>query len=173
MSEGGNPFTIRVVSAANGANAGDTAVVTDEGARLVAATLDPAVVPAGPGVLTPVEMIVANLGSLPDTYHLSAALPTGWGGQFALFGQPVSAITVAPGATNAIIVQLLIDQANGAAPGEYPIGVTVQSASAVASGVGVVRVGGMGVGVVITDGPTALTPDGSGVWRVRVTNPGG
>lgn len=170
--EGGNPFTVIATSTANGASAGDTAVITSQGAYLVAVTLDPAAIPSGPGVLTAVDVVVANLGSLPDTYDLSAALPAGWGSQFTWFGQPAGAVQVAPGADNAVTLQLLVSPAAAAAPGNYDVSVTASSAQSAGTGAGVVQVGGPGVAVAFTSGPASLPPNGSGVWQVTISNPG-
>ncbi len=172
VSEGGNPFTVIAAYAATGASASATAVISGEGAHLVAVTLDPATAASGPGALTALTVVIANLGSLPDTYNLSAALPAGWSGQLTLLGQPVSAVLVAPGAGNAVTLQWLVSPAATAAPGSYAVGVTAQSARAAATGDGVVQVGSLGVSVAFTGGPASLQPDGSGVWQVNVSNPG-
>ncbi|GAB4581713.1 MAG: hypothetical protein Fur0022_44630 [Anaerolineales bacterium] len=168
VSEGANPFTV-IATEENGAASGqDTASVTGEGFQQVEVAIIPASAPTGPGVLTSFNVRITNLGTVPDTYDLTAAVPANWEATLTLFGQPVSAVDVAPGAENAVTVLLRLTPASDAPPGDYTFSVTAQSLVA-DTGEGLAQVGNLGVSVELS-GPTQVS--GSGAWDVIVTNNG-
>ena len=192
VSEGANPFTVTATEDNGTASGQATATVTGEGFQQVEVAILPASAPTGPGVLTPFDVRITNLGTVPDTYDLTASIPAGWEASLTLFGQPVSAVDVAPGVGNAFTVQLLLTPANGTAPGDYAFSVTAESQALRCSGNfnrsttevvttdacvplvsdtgdGVAQVGNLGVSVELS-GSTEIS--GSGTWQVVVTNNG-
>ena len=169
VSEGANPFTVLATEENGAASGQDTASITGEGFLQVAVLLIPDVALTGPGVLTPLDVRITNLGTVPDTYDLTSSVPAGWDATLTLFGQPISSVAVAPGPENAVTVQLLLIPDTGATPGDYPISVTAQSDLVSDTGVGIAQVGSLGVSVALS-GPTQVF--GSGMWDVVVTNNG-
>jgi hypothetical protein len=184
VSEGPNPFTVIAVPVGGEASAQDTGVVTGQGFAQVDVTLSPATAPSGPGVPTLFDVMVANRGTAPTIFDLSVAVPSGWEHRLSLLGRATSAVMLAPGASNAATLQLVVTPAAGAAPGDYAFTVTAQSSStqqaalrsasqaAVDTAQGVAQVGNLGVTVEILSGPAQLMPGGRGTWPVRVTRPG-
>ncbi|NUM43153.1 MAG: hypothetical protein HUU38_00490 [Anaerolineales bacterium] len=193
-SEGANPFTLTATEENGTASGQATATVIGEGFQQVEVAILPATAPTGPGVLTPFDVRITNLGTVPDTYDLTASIPTGWEASLTLFGQPVETVTVAPGAGNALTLKLFLTPASDATPSDYPFTVTAQSqllllcsgdfnrsetqttevvttCAALTSdtGAGVAQVGNLGVSVALS-GPGQVS--GSGVWDVTVTNNG-
>jgi uncharacterized membrane protein len=135
--------------------------------------ITPEAVNAGPGVPTPFEVIVTNQGTTAETFNLNMDMPAGWAASLQLLGNPVSELLVAPGAGNAVSLQLLVTPPNSAATGNYGFTVTAQADAQVsASAGGTVQVGNLGVDMVITSGPDSLPPDGSGIFEVAITNTG-
>ena len=168
VSEGANPFTITALEENSAAGGQDTATVTGEGFQQVDVAIIPNVALTGPGVLTPFDVLITNLGTVPDTYDLSASAPAGWEAALTLFGQPISVVDVAPGVGNGVSVQLLLTPASDATPGDYDFSVTAQSLVS-DTGDGVAQVGNLGVSVTLS-GPAQVY--GSGAWQVEVTNNG-
>ncbi len=168
VSEGANPFTLTAAEENGTASGQATATVTGEGFQQVEVAILPATAPTGPGVLTPFAVQITNLGTVPDTYDLTVSTPAGWETSLTLFGQPVETVAVAPGADNAVTVQLLLTPATDANPGDYDFSVTAQSLVS-DTGAGVAQVGNLGVSVALS-GPAQVS--GSGAWDVTVTNNG-
>ena len=169
--EGANPFT--VVATTTNASGQATASVIGDGFQQVAVTLAPEVVSSGPGVPTPFEVIVTNLGTTAEIFNLEVDVPAGWEASLWLLGNPTNEVLVPPGASNAVALQLLVTPPNSASPSDYDFTVTAQTgAMASASATGTVQVGNLGVDVVVTSGPGSLPPSGSGTWDVEITNTG-
>jgi uncharacterized membrane protein len=167
-SEGANPFTLTATEENGTASGQATATVTGEGFQQVEVAILPASAPTGPGVLTPFDVRITNLGTVPDTYALTASIPAGWEASLTLFGQPVETVTVAPGAGNALTLKLFLTPASDTTPGDYAFSVTAESQVS-DTGAGLAQVGNLGVSVALS-GPGQVS--GSGVWDVTVTNNG-
>ncbi len=179
VSEGSNPFTVIAAELETGASAQATAAITGQGFAGVAVVISPSVAQSGPGVPTVFAVTVTNLGSAPETYDLSVEPPVGWDLSLTQFGQPVSAVMVAPGEANAVETQLTLTPPADAALGDYnftvtatdqQIGKSANQQSGVGSGV--VQIGGRGVQVEIVSGDAELSPTEIGTWQVQVTNTG-
>ncbi|MCB9134944.1 MAG: hypothetical protein H6636_05935 [Anaerolineales bacterium] len=168
VSEGANPFSVLAVEATGFAAGQDTASVIGEGFQQVEVTVIPSSAPSGPGVLTPFDVRITNLGTIVDTYNLTVSAPAGWETALTLFGTPISTVDVAPGTGNALTLQLFLTPVDDTTPGDYDFSVTAQSLVS-ATGAGVAQVGNLGVSVALS-GPAQMS--GSGTWDVTVTNNG-
>lgn len=171
VSEGENPFTIMAISAS--ASGQDTASIVGDGFQQVVVAITPGTGSSGAGVPTPFTAVVTNLGTVAESFDLSANVPAGWESEIKLLGSPISQVLVAPGTSNAVELQLLVTPPNNASPGNYDFSVTAQSGTLVSATTGgTVQVQNLGVVATFTSGPSNLPPNGSGTWNVEITNTG-
>jgi hypothetical protein len=171
---GPQPFILRVATASGAADNAVAVVDVASGYGAGPAGSDPTDGAAVAGLPCPAIMAftLSNLGSLPDTYDVSATAPAGWGVEITLFGQPVSQVTLPPGGLASRRLQLALTPPAGATPGTVPVTVTAQSAQALATLGGTVQVLNLEVTVAFLSAPGAIDPAGTAEWQVRVSNQG-
>lgn len=171
------PFQVTASYSVDGQpiQAGDEAVLVVLSELGVAAELMPPEVIAGRGTPAAFRLGVHNTGSLRDRYSLTVQLPTGWNHTLTANGVAYTSLELRPFVANEATLQLLVSPPADMLPGTYPVTVTVTSqtdAAIQAVAVGQVQVLPQGVTVELSPENTAVNPDGSPSWDVRVTNTG-
>lgn len=173
---GPHPFTVQVFREDNiGVSDNATAVAVGTGQYGVQARLMPETAVGGPGVTTVYTLTLSNLGSLPDTYDLTLAVPPNWTYALLVNGTAVSSIDMRTFPFNRADVRLLLTPETTAAPGDYPVVVTAQSrgdAMVTAVTTATLTVSNRGVQVMLT--PTAQSVDlgANAAWELTVRNTG-
>ncbi|MCA9959056.1 MAG: hypothetical protein KC443_08480, partial [Anaerolineales bacterium] len=172
---GQQAFTVNAVAQESGAAGSDTAVIQGLGADGVAVSLTPSLVETGPGGTAVLTVTLQNLSSSAHTFNLDSTLPANWNGRFEANGQPINAIFIATGIYNTAQVTLLVNPAETAVSGSYPISVMAASQTNLAANGtanGQIDLNGIGVQVQILDQNMTINPNQSFSWDVRVTNTG-
>ncbi|MBE2197677.1 MAG: tandem-95 repeat protein [Anaerolinea sp.] len=173
-NQGVIPFVVQAVGV-TGLSAGDEAGLGLLTGPNVAATLSPAIAPAGRGAPAVYTLTVTNSGSMADTYTFSANLPAGWSYELLANGLFVSDLPLTPYIFNSADLRLLVTPAMTTTPAIYPVQLVVTSQSnpgTTAVATAQAAVAAQGVQVSITPQAATMSPVGSHTWDVTVTNTG-
>jgi uncharacterized membrane protein len=172
--DGPQPFTVEVERTDTGELAHADAILTGTGGSSVALSLDPSTVSVGPGGTAIVTVTLNNLGAQPITLDLNVTAPSGWSGDFTLYGQPANQVMVMPAGFDSLNVQLALHAPVTATSGSitYTVIATSAATGAQSNVVGTALVMDRGVQVDIVSGPASILPGANGTWQVQVKNVG-
>jgi uncharacterized repeat protein (TIGR01451 family) len=174
-SEGAHAFSVGVTSVDTPANASVDAALYVLGDYRVQAGLTPATATGGPGTPLTYTLTITNSGNLADTYTIGVDVPPEWSYRLSANGAPVDTLGLTPHVFNAANLDLVVWPALDAQPGTYDVRALVQSQgnpSVVAETEGIAIVTERGVVVRLLPDQMTLSPAGTAIWEVEVTNTG-
>ncbi len=170
---GPHPFTLTATGDGDSGSVDGVLVAT--GRYAVGLALDPESAVGGPETFARFDVVVTNLGDVPDGYDLTLDLPPGWSAMLDVNGTAVESLALPPHLFNSAALRLRVKPALGTAPGEYPLGVTATSQArpgVQASITGTVEVLPLGVQISIDPQQSTQSPLEGGLWQVTLTNVG-